>query len=87
MRTSNEKVIGMNRETRLDRDGTIVVVDDTRRRRNLIIAVLVGLLVLALAFFLFNRANAPADGKAGAADGENRAPVVAAAVGRSRPLP
>lgn len=56
----------MNRETRLERDGTMVVVDDTRRRRNLIIAVLVGLLVLALAFFLFNRANAPADGKAGA---------------------
>jgi RND family efflux transporter MFP subunit len=68
--TSNEKVIGMNRETRLDRDETIVVVDDTRRRRNLIIAVLVGLLVLALAYYLFNRQNAPADGKAGTAAAE-----------------
>lgn len=57
----------MNRETRLGRDETIVVVDDTRRRRNLIIAVLVGALVLALAFFLFTRQNAPADGKSGAA--------------------
>lgn len=67
MMTSNEKVIGMNRETRLDRDETIVVVDDTRRRRNLIIAVLVGVLVLGLAYYLFNRQNAPADGKSGAA--------------------
>lgn len=64
MNTSNEKVTGMNRETRLERDGTIVVVDDARRRRNLIIAVLVGLLVLALAFYLFSRQNAPADGTA-----------------------
>ena len=36
----------MNRETRLERDETIVVVDAARRRRNLIIAVLVGALVL-----------------------------------------
>jgi RND family efflux transporter MFP subunit len=60
-----EKVKVMNRETRLEREQTIVVVDDARRRRNLIIAVVVGLLVLALAYYFFNRQNAaPADGAA-----------------------
>ena len=67
MTAADEKVTGMNRETRLERDETIVVVDDSRRRRNLIIAVLVGLSVLALAWFLFNRQNAPADPKAATA--------------------
>lgn len=57
----------MNRETRLQRDQTVVVVDDTRRRRNLIIAVLVGVLVLALAFYFFNRQDDAADTKTGAA--------------------
>nr|WP_314442703.1 efflux RND transporter periplasmic adaptor subunit [uncultured Sphingomonas sp.] len=57
----------MNRETRLERDETVVVVEDTRRRRNLIIALLVGVLVLALAFYLFGRQDAPADGKAATA--------------------
>ncbi|GAA3996324.1 efflux RND transporter periplasmic adaptor subunit [Sphingomonas humi] len=62
----------MNRETRLQRDETIVVVDGARRRRNLIIAVLVGVAVLAAAWFLFNRQNAPAGDQpaaAGAAKG------------------
>lgn len=57
----------MNRETRLQRDQTVVVVDDTRRRRNLIIAVLVGVLVLALAFYFFNRQDDAAATKTGAA--------------------
>lgn len=57
----------MNRETRLERDQTIVVVDDARRRRNLIIAVVVGVLVLALAFFLFSQQDGSADTKTGAA--------------------
>jgi RND family efflux transporter MFP subunit len=73
----NEKVTVMNRETRLERDETIVVVDGARRRRNLIIAVVLGAMVLALAYYLFNRSQAPAAGKsavAGApgADGNRR---------------
>ncbi|GAA4028605.1 efflux RND transporter periplasmic adaptor subunit [Sphingomonas rosea] len=47
----------MNRETRLERDDTIVVVDGARRRRNMILAIVGIVLVLALAWFLFNRAN------------------------------
>lgn len=57
----------MNRETRLERDDTIVVVDGSRRRRNLIIAILLGVVVLGLAYVLFNRSNEPAAGKGGAA--------------------
>jgi RND family efflux transporter MFP subunit len=63
----NEKVTVMNRETRLERDETIVVVDGARRRRNLIIAVVLGAMVLALAYYLFNRSQAPAAGKSAAA--------------------
>jgi RND family efflux transporter MFP subunit len=62
----------MNRETRLERDQTVVVVDGAPRRRNLIIAVVVGALVLALAFYLFSRQNAPAEGKAAAAAGAEK---------------
>ncbi|WP_300972873.1 efflux RND transporter periplasmic adaptor subunit [Sphingomonas sp. LHG3406-1] len=64
----------MNRETRLQRDDTIVVVDGSRRRRNMIIAILVGALVLALAYVFFNRSSEPAGGKAAsaAADGQGR---------------
>jgi RND family efflux transporter MFP subunit len=54
----------MNRETRVERDDTIVVVDDARRRRNLIVAILIGVAVLALAWFLFNRDQGSAGGKA-----------------------
>jgi RND family efflux transporter MFP subunit len=59
----------MNRETRVQRDETIVVVDGARRRRNLIIAVLIGALVLALAYFMFNRSSPAAAGKSAAAAG------------------
>jgi RND family efflux transporter MFP subunit len=62
----------MNRETRLERDQTVVVVDGAPRRRNLIIAVVVGALVLALAFYLFNRQNAPTEGKAATAAGTEK---------------
>jgi RND family efflux transporter MFP subunit len=55
-----EKVLRMNRETRLERDETIVVVDGSRRRRNMILAALVGVLVLALAWFFFARSDEPA---------------------------
>jgi RND family efflux transporter MFP subunit len=62
----------MNRETRLERDETIVVVDGSRRRRNLILAALVGVLVLGLAWYFLSRpSEQAAPGKAAAA-GEGR---------------
>ena len=64
-----EKVVTMNRETRLEWDETIVVVDGARRRRNLILAVVGAVLVIALAYFLFNRSSEPADKTAAAASG------------------
>jgi multidrug efflux pump subunit AcrA (membrane-fusion protein) len=70
-----EEVLRMNRETRLERDETIVVVDSSRRRRNLILALLVGSLVLALAWFFFVRSDEPPAGQAAkgaAAAGEGR---------------
>lgn len=80
----------MNRETRLERDETIVVVDGSRRRRNMILAALVGVLVLALAFYFFGRGGdqaAPAEAKAGAAEGRRggQVPTVSVVVpGRSQ---
>jgi RND family efflux transporter MFP subunit len=69
----DEKVLRMNRETRLERDETIVVVDRSRRRRNMILAALVGVVVLALAWFFFTRSDeqapAAAAAKSGAAEG------------------
>lgn len=65
----------MNRETRLERDQTVVVVDASRRRRNMILAVLVGALVLALAWFFFVRSDqaaAPAAQGQAAAGGGGR---------------
>ncbi len=57
----------MNRETRLDASETLVVVDRSRRRRNLIIAAVVGLAVLAAAYFLYARSgdSPPAQAQAG----------------------
>lgn len=81
----------MNRETRLERDETIVVVDRSRRRRNLILAGLVGVLVLALAWFFFSRSSEQAApggaAKAGAAAGPRggQVPTVSVVVpGRSQ---
>jgi multidrug efflux pump subunit AcrA (membrane-fusion protein) len=71
----DEKVLRMNRETRIQRDQTIVVVDASRRRRNMILAILVGALVLALAWFFFVRSDeqaAPAGQGAAAPAGEGR---------------
>ena len=59
----------MNRETRVERGQMVVVDDGSRRRRNLILAVVVGIMVLALAYFLFNRSNPAIDGKAASASG------------------
>lgn len=80
----------MNRETRFERDETIVVVDGARRRRNLILAALVGVLVLALAYYFFGRSSGPAATEAAAAGktgggGGRQAPTVTVLVpGRSQ---
>lgn len=51
----------MNRETRLERDETLIVVDRSARRRNVIIAAVVAIAALALAYFLFaGRGDEPA---------------------------
>ena len=47
----------MNRETRLERDETLIVVDRSSRRRNLIIGAVVAMAALALAYFLFAGGN------------------------------
>ena len=80
----------MNRETRFERDETIVVVDGARRRRNLILAALVGVLVLALAYYFLGRSSGPAATEAAAAGktgggGGRQAPTVTVLVpGRSQ---
>lgn len=80
----------MNRETRLHRDGEMVVLDAGRRRRNLILAVLFGILILAVTYYLFSRGNedpAPktaAAGKAGPGGRGGQVPTVSVVVpGRS----
>lgn len=57
----------MNRETRLERDETLIVVDRSTRRRNLIIGAVVALAALALAYFLFAGRDEAAPAKPGAA--------------------
>lgn len=59
----------MNRETRLERDETFIVVDRSARRRNLIIAAVVAAAALLLAYFLFARGSDsnPAPGQTAAA--------------------
>ena len=47
----------MNRETRLERDETLIFVDRSSRRRNLIIGAVVAIAALALAYFLFASGN------------------------------
>ena len=80
----------MNRETRFERDETIVVVDGARRRRNLILAALVGVLVLALAYYFLGRSSGPATteaaaaGKAGGGGGRQAPTVTVLVPGRSQ---
>ena len=80
----------MNRETRFERDETIVVVDGARRRRNLILAALVGVLVLALAYYFLGRSSSPAAteaaaaGKAGGGGGRQAPTVTVLVPGRSQ---
>ncbi|HVF83373.1 MAG TPA: efflux RND transporter periplasmic adaptor subunit [Sphingomicrobium sp.] len=58
----------MNRETRLERSDTLVVVDRSRRNRNLLIATALTIAVLIGAFFLM-RSNEPAPGAAATGSG------------------
>ena len=80
----------MNRETRFERNETIVVVDGARRRRNLILAALVGVLVLALAYYFLGRSSGPAAteaaaaGKAGGGGGRQAPTVTVLVPGRSQ---
>ena len=58
----------MNRDTRLERSDTLVVVDRSRRNRNLLIATALTIAVLIGAFFLM-RSNEPAPGAAATGSG------------------
>ena len=57
----------MNRESTMNRSDTLVVVDRSNRRRNLIIAAIAVLAILAAAFFMFRSGDAPKEGAATAA--------------------
>lgn len=75
----------MNRETRLERDETLVVVDRSTRRRNLIIGAVVALAAVILAYFMFSSgADQPAAGESkGAAAtqaGKGQVPTVSVVV-------
>jgi RND family efflux transporter MFP subunit len=61
-------MLHMNRETRLERSDTLVVVDRSRRNRNLLIATALTIAVLIGAFFLM-RSNEPAPGAAATGSG------------------
>lgn len=82
-------MLHMNRETRLERSDTLVVVDRSRRNRNLLIAAAVAVAVLLGAFFLMRSdepAADPASAQAGAAGGRGgQVPTVSVVVpGRSQ---
>jgi RND family efflux transporter MFP subunit len=76
----------MNRETRLDRSETLVVVDRSRRNRNLLIGAAVAVVVLLAAFFLMRGGDEPAaTAQAGGARGGGQIPTVSVVVpGRSQ---
>ena len=82
-------MLRMNRETRLDRSDTLVVVDNGKRRRNLIIAAVIGVLALALAFMLFGGGREDGAGPTAAGakgpGGRGQVPTVSVVVpGRSQ---
>ena len=51
----------MNRETSFSSSDTLVVVDRSKRRRNIIIAAVLGIAVLVAAFLLFSGGDEPAE--------------------------
>ena len=79
----------MNRETRLDRSDTLVVVDRSRRNRNIVIGAVIVVAALILAYFLMSGSKkeaAPAAAAAGAGGGRGgQTPTVTVVVpGRSQ---
>lgn len=59
----------MNRETSFSSSDTLVVVDRSRRRRNIIIAVVAVIAILAIAFMMFGRGGEEQAGGEGAGAG------------------
>lgn len=67
----------MNRETSFSSSDTLVVVDRSKRRRNLIIAAVLGIAILVAAFLMFSGGKKPAAGdEAGATQVPNVTVVV-----------
>jgi RND family efflux transporter MFP subunit len=60
-------MLHMNRETRLERSDTLVVVDRSRRNRNLLIAAVLIVAALIGAFLMFRGSDEPAPGAAAGA--------------------
>jgi RND family efflux transporter MFP subunit len=59
----------MNRETSFSSSDTLVVVDRSKRRRNIIIAAVAAIAILAIAFMMFSRGDEQAAGAEGAGQG------------------
>jgi HlyD family secretion protein len=75
----------MNRETRLDRSDTLVVVDHSRRNRNLAVGAIVAVAVLLLAYLLMSDSRkessaAPATTAGGAGGKSGQMPTVTVVV-------
>ena len=78
----------MNRETRLDRSDTLVVVDRSRRNRNIAIGAVIAIAALVMAYFLMSgskKDEAAATAAAGASARGGQTPTVTVVVpGRSQ---
>jgi RND family efflux transporter MFP subunit len=71
----------MNRETSFSSSDTLVVVDRSKRRRNIIIAAVVGIGILVAAFLIFGRGgDEQTAGGAGAGPGGGQIPTVTVVV-------
>ncbi len=53
-REQGERMLRMNQETRLQGSDTLIVVDRSKRRRNIIIAAVAGIAVILIAFLMFS---------------------------------
>ena len=68
-REQGERMLRMNRETRLQGSDTLIVVDRSKRRRNIIIAAVVGVLAILFALWMFAGGDEPAGQGQAAAGG------------------